>query len=103
MSIAMSSAAQADARSWSCRSCASSLPGPRHSRVSRLLPLLEARKYRRQDRCAARALIGEERQRCHDHNEDGRYERGKDNKLYGSAEAVVHAKTQEKMQPPVNV
>jgi len=63
---------------------------------------LEAWKYRRQDWCALRALIGKERQRCHDHNKDGRYERGKDNKLHGRAEAVVHAKNQEKMPPPVN-
>jgi hypothetical protein len=73
-----------------------------HFRVPRLLPLLKARKYRRQDGTAARALTGKERERCHDHNEDGRYERGKGDKLHGGTEATVHTRNQGKMRPAVN-
>jgi hypothetical protein len=49
-----------------------------------------------------RALTGKERERCHDHNEDGRYERGKGDKLHGGTEATVHTKNQGKMRPAVN-
>jgi len=66
------------------------------------LPFLEARKYRRQDGGAARALIGKERERCHDHNENCRNERGKGDKLHGGTGAAAHATNQEKMRPAVN-